>query len=122
MYKKISEVGNGAFGRCFLCKSSDDALVVLKKIGYNDEALSQFSAYLLIHFISDEATILNELEHTSVIRAHQAHRSLASIYIVFEYMEGGNLDTLIKGNRESPFKESLVFSYCEQVLIGIVSI
>lgn len=41
-YDKISKIGDGAFGTCFLCRRfSDDKYVVLKKAPITDSSMSK---------------------------------------------------------------------------------
>ncbi|KAI1718356.1 protein kinase domain-containing protein [Ditylenchus destructor] len=101
-YRKIKQVGTGAFGRCFLCEKPDGSLVVLKKTKYCEKAL-------------DEARLLSELKHTNIVRIYEAQRSENCLYIILEFMEGGNLDVLIKEHKEEPFKDSVILSYSKQL-------
>lgn len=38
-YEKIKAIGDGAFGRCYLCKKEDNSFVVLKKIPFSEDVL-----------------------------------------------------------------------------------
>lgn len=53
-YEKIKAIGDGAFGRCYLCKREDDSFVVLKKIAFSQDALGKLiwmiSIILLLFF------------------------------------------------------------------------
>lgn len=41
-YDKVSKIGDGAFGSCFLCRRlRDDKMVVLKKAPITDSSMSK---------------------------------------------------------------------------------
>uniref|UniRef100_A0A915DF96 non-specific serine/threonine protein kinase n=1 Tax=Ditylenchus dipsaci TaxID=166011 RepID=A0A915DF96_9BILA len=102
-YQKIVEIGNGAFGRCFLCKDSNGTSIVLKKVcDDNNDAVN-------------EARIISRLKHKNIVQCFETYRSARSIYMVLEYMEGGNLDALIKAREERSFSDQTVLSYCLQI-------
>jgi len=49
------------------------------------------------------------------VEARETFLSKQSVYIVLEYLEGGDLDVLIRQHKEKPFKEKTIQSYCIQV-------
>jgi len=102
-FRKIRRVGHGAFGNCVLCDVLGGAQqVVLKKMKIAESAIN-------------EARLLTELRHANIIEASETFRSDRSVYIVLEYMEGGDLDAVIREHRDKPFKDRRIQDYCLQI-------
>ncbi|KAF7639346.1 Protein kinase domain-containing protein [Meloidogyne graminicola] len=102
-FKTISQVGNGAFGKCFLCeRCSDGEQVVLKKIQLCEDA-------------KREACIISQINHENVVRTFESYISQRSVYIVMEYMSGGTLSELINKKEKRPLKDKIVINYTTQL-------
>lgn len=71
--------------------------------------------FLTYKHVLDEARLLSELKHTNIVRIYEAQRSEHCLYIILEFMEGGNMDVLIKARKEEPFEDSVILSYSKQV-------
>jgi len=102
-FRKLQRVGQGAFGNCVLCEVIGSSRhVVLKKVKIGEAAIN-------------EARLLSELRHPNIVEARETFRSDRSVYIVLEYMEGGDLDAFIREHRDKPFKDKHIQSYCLQI-------
>jgi len=96
------KVGSGTFGSCFLCEKEETGeRVVLKKIAIGEDA-------------TKEAQLLNRLRHPNIVDVHEQYRSDRSLYIIMEYMKGGDLDVFLKQSR-TPLRSRTILDYCQQI-------
>ncbi|CAK5050739.1 unnamed protein product [Meloidogyne enterolobii] len=101
-FTTIAQIGNGSFGKCFLCeRCSDGEQVVLKKIMLNEDA--KFEAFLI-----------SQINHENVVKTFESYVSHRSVYIVMEYMSGGTLHELIK-QPGKPLEDRIVLNYTSQI-------
>uniref|UniRef100_A0A1I8B300 non-specific serine/threonine protein kinase n=1 Tax=Meloidogyne hapla TaxID=6305 RepID=A0A1I8B300_MELHA len=102
-FRTISQVGNGSFGKCFLCeRCSDGEKVVLKKVMLNEAAKL-------------EAFLISQINHENVVQTFESYISHRSVYIVMEHMAGGTLHELINKQHGKPLKDKVVLNYTAQI-------
>ena len=118
-YKVINVLGEGSFGKAFLCKKlSDDSLCVIKQILI--EGMSQKEKDEVLN----ESNILSKLDHQNIIKFYDVFESKKPkhmINIVTEYADGGDLSEKIKErkNKNGNFTESEILDYFTQICLAI---
>ena len=118
-YKVIQSLGEGSFGKAFLCqKESDNSFCVIKQIIIQDMNQKEKDDVL------NEANILSKLDHQNIIKFYDLFESKKpkhSINIVTEYADGGDLSEKIKErkNKNNNFSESEILDYFTQICLAI---
>ena len=108
-YKVERLLGEGSFGKAFLCTNqSTNITCVIKQIVI--EGMSQKEQQDVIN----EATILGKLDHPNIIKLFEAFESKVpkhTLNIVTEYADDGDLSEKIKSQNNKPFTESDILDY-----------
>ena len=118
-YKVIQPLGEGSFGKAFLCKrESDDSLCVIKQILIEGMDKKEKDDVL------NESIILAKLDHQNIIKFFEVFESKKPkqmINIVTEYADGGDLSEKIKErkNKNNYFTESEILDYFTQICLAI---
>lgn len=67
----------------------------------------------------DEATLLNQLCHSNIIKLHTSFSDDQQLYMVMEFAEGGTLDMMIKDRKGSRMGQDLVLYYLTQITLAL---
>ena len=113
-YKKISELGQGAYGTAYLVQDKKYKqyyvmkTIPLKKLNEKErkDALK-------------EASILQNLDHPNIIKFQEVFlcKNPNSLNIITEYADGGDLNKKIE--RKIPFKEDLILDWFIQICLAL---
>ena len=118
-YKVLHVLGEGSFGKAFLCqKESDCSLCVIKQILIEGMDKNEKADVL------NESNILAKLDHQNIIKFYDVFESKKPkhmINIVTEYADGGDLSEKIKEkkNNNENFTESEILDYFTQICLAI---
>ena len=116
-YKVIKLLGEGSFGKAFLCsKDSPDSLCVIKQIVIEEMSESDKKD------VFNEANILAKLDHQNIIKFYEVFDSKKpkhTLNIVTEYADGGDLSEKIKSQGKTPFKETEILDYFTQICLAL---
>ena len=118
-YKVVEQLGEGSFGKAFLCqKESDGSLCVIKQILIEGMDKKEKNDVL------NESNILAKLDHQNIIKFYDVFESKKPkhmINIVTEYADGGDLSEKIKErkNKNNNFTESEILDYFTQICLAI---
>ncbi|KAL3997880.1 Serine/threonine-protein kinase nekl-2 [Acanthocheilonema viteae] len=115
-YEKISVVGRGAHGVCWLCQRKDDVFrqkVIIKTVALEGLAEEEQNA------IMGEVTLLKRLHHPHIIGYYESFKTENAFSIVMQYAEGGTMDKMILEQKGIKFVENTVLNYFTQVAIGL---
>ncbi|XP_058469663.1 serine/threonine-protein kinase Nek2 [Solea solea] len=91
-YEVLYTIGSGSYGRCQKIKrKSDGKILVWKELDYG--TMEESEKQMLV----SEVNLLRELKHPNIVRYYDRiiDRTNATLYIVMEYCEGGDLSSLI---------------------------
>lgn len=91
-YEVLYTIGSGSYGRCQkIRRKSDGKILVWKELDYGTMAESEKQ------MLVSEVNLLRELKHPNIVRYYDRiiDRSNATLYIVMEHCEGGDLASLI---------------------------
>uniref|UniRef100_UPI00398E6767 serine/threonine-protein kinase Nek2 isoform X1 n=2 Tax=Pristiophorus japonicus TaxID=55135 RepID=UPI00398E6767 len=91
-YELMESIGSGSYGRCQkIRRKSDGKVLVWKEMDYG--SMSEAEKQMLV----SEVNLLRELKHPNIVRYYDRiiDRTNATLYIVMEFCEGGDLASLI---------------------------
>ncbi|XP_059212344.1 serine/threonine-protein kinase Nek2 [Centropristis striata] len=91
-YEVLFTIGSGSYGKCQkVRRTSDGKILVWKELDYGTMAESEKQ------MLVSEVNLLRELKHPNIVRYYDRiiDRTKATLYIVMEYCEGGDLSSLI---------------------------
>ena len=116
-YKVVKLLGEGSYGKAYLCTSQANGnQCVIKQIvveGMNEKEKDD---------TLNEATILQKLDHPNIIKFYEVFMSPKpqhTLNIVTEYADGGDLSQKIKEQKNKPFAESQVLDYFTQICLAL---
>ena len=110
-------VGQGGFGKVFLVKrrGEEESLENLLAMKVMDKA--QILDNNQETHIKEELSILAEMDHPFIITLEQAFHTSAKLYLVFEFMPGGDLYVTAQGRDDGKYtEEESVFVVAEVTL------
>ena len=118
-YKFLKLLGEGSFGKAYLCKNlQDNSQCVIKQIILDnldeDEIQETFN----------EVKILKRLDHSNIIKFKDVFTGTKpknTLNIVTEYADGGDLNQKIKKQKEkkSPLTEQEIINYLTQICLAL---
>ena len=83
----IKNLGKGSFGEVLLTKKENSSqLFATKKIPISNLTTKKFEEYLY-----NEINIMQKLNHKNIVKFHKVIRTPNNIYIIMDYLNGGNL-------------------------------
>lgn len=107
-------IGEGSFGRAFLCKDLDtDELVVVKQIHLGSQSPDLQEASLR------EASLLKMLDHPNIISFKDSFIDNDFLYIVMEYASGGDLNSKINERKGQHFSEQQILTWFSQLCLAL---
>ena len=116
-YKVIKLLGEGSYGKAFLCENQSTNLTcVIKQIvveGMSDKEKED---------VFNEAEILGKLVHQNIIKLFEVFDSKVpkhTLNIVTEYADGGDLAEKIKSQNNKPFTEQEILDYFTQICLAL---
>lgn len=115
-FKKLRDLGRGAYGICGLYKDERSILnkqVVIKRVSLECKSESEKQK------ISYEANLLRKLIHPNIIRLHDSFIETEQLCIVMEYLEGGTLDRMIQERKGIKMGQDLILYYFTQLTMAI---
>lgn len=96
-YRVVRVLGQGGFATVYLARDTDlDRDVALKV-----PRLEKFDSEEMLNFFVDEARKSAQLEHPGIVRIHDVQREQDLVYIVQQYVNGGDLAERAKTKRLS---------------------
>lgn len=114
-YKIIRLLGEGSFGKCYLCEHlRDHSQVVIKEI--NLQALSDQERKEAL----GEAKVLEALKHTNIITFREVYKTRQNkLCIVMDFADGGDLAGKVKAQRGAPFPENQLLDWFIQIALAL---
>ena len=118
-YKLLKLLGEGSFGKAYLCENlQDNSYCVMKQIILDTLDDKEKKETL------NEVMILKKLDHSNIIKfldAFTRTKPNTTLNIVMEYADGGDLNHKIKKQREkkSPLTENEIINYLTQICLAL---
>ncbi|OMJ88256.1 hypothetical protein SteCoe_9841 [Stentor coeruleus] len=113
--KQIRLLGEGAFGKCFLCENTkDNSLWVVKQIDISKMTPQEKrEAY-------HEAKVMSAFDHPNIIKFKEVFTTTnGKLNIVMNYADGGDVQSKIKGQRGRLFSENEILDMFVQICLAI---
>jgi serine/threonine protein kinase len=114
-YEKIRVIGQGAFGKVFLCrgKVKKQQLIVIKQIPLDELQNIERKA------ARNEVEVLSILKHPNIIAYFDNFVEEKSLMIVMEYAPGGTLFEFIQDRNGVLMEEEHILQFFAQLLVAI---
>ncbi|XP_072031897.1 serine/threonine-protein kinase Nek2-like [Amphiura filiformis] len=117
-YEILYTIGTGSYGTCKkIRRKNDGKVLVWKEMDYS--SMSSTEKQMLV----SEVNLLRELKHKYIVRYYDrvVDKTNATIYIIMEYCEGGDLGSLIaKCRRERKYlEEDFIWKVFRQVTLAL---
>ncbi|OMJ73927.1 hypothetical protein SteCoe_27269 [Stentor coeruleus] len=113
--KQLRLLGEGAFGKCYLCENSkDNSLWVVKQIDMSRMTPQEKrEAY-------HEAKVMSAFDHPNIIKFKEVYTTTnGKLNIVMSYADGGDLQSKIKSQRGRLFNENEILDMFMQICLAI---
>jgi NIMA (never in mitosis gene a)-related kinase len=113
-YDLLKLLGKGAYGRVDLARvKATGEQVAIKKVKLSNMTMpARLKA-------QDEVKLLSSLSHTNIVAYKESFQERNSLYIVMEYVDGGDLEKRISQRGISRFQEHEVLFTFVQVLLPL---
>jgi NIMA (never in mitosis gene a)-related kinase len=113
-YKVVKIVGEGSFGKAYLCqRKKDTKKVIVKKINVARMGAKEVKLTEL------EATLLSRLRHPNIVSFIESFRATGNLHIVMEFADGGDLEAWLKQRRGRLLSEDSVLHMFVQLSLAI---
>lgn len=102
--RQIKLLGQGAFGKCYLCENpNDNSKKVVKQIDIS--SMNEQEKKVAYH----ESKVMSSFDHPNIIRFVDVYTTTnGKLNIVMDYADGGDLQTKIKDQKGRLFSESMI--------------
>lgn len=108
---QVGPLGRGAFGQVSLVKWNND-YCALKQICKQQVVKSQ-----LVGHIKAEKRLMAECDSPFLVRLHAAFQDTTHLYLLMEFVQGGELFTFMRKRRRA-LRESWARFYAATVIVG----
>jgi serine/threonine-protein kinase len=112
-YRVLDELGRGGMGRVFKAEHRTMRRVVALKVLAPELLTTDRAIDLFLH----EVRAYSHLVHPNVVTAYDANEANGRYYLVLEYVDGPNLDQLVR--RQGRLSVGLACDYVRQVALGL---
>ncbi|KAH0800292.1 CAMK family protein kinase [Histomonas meleagridis] len=110
-YKDAEIIGKGSYGKVYKARNiHTNEIVAIKTIKLKHLNRTEKSKAL------KEAQLLSKLHHPNIVSYKESWTKNEKLYIVMEYIEGGDLGKVIKKRHGTLFRESEVLHYFVQLV------
>jgi NIMA (never in mitosis gene a)-related kinase len=113
-YSVVRSLGRGSYGRVDLAtvKATGD-LVAIKKVKLDTLSTAERAK------AADEVRLFSSLVHQNIVGYKDSFRDQKSLYIVMEYVDGGDLEQRIVNREGRPLSETEILSTFVQILLAL---
>ena len=112
-FKPLKILGQGSFGKVILVKNETNDNVYAMKILEKKHLIKKNQ----ISHTKTERIALEKLKHPFIIKLHYAFQDLKNLYLITEFLPGGELFFHLR--KSAGFKEKVVKFYMAQVLLAL---
>ena len=113
-YEIIRELGSGSYGKVYLARTKRSGeQVAVKEIKLSDQSPSESAK------AAKEVNLLKSLKHPHIVRLIDSVQDKNTMYIVMEYVDGGDLAAKIRTQGTRPFKEDEILDVFVQLVMAL---
>jgi serine/threonine-protein kinase len=114
-YRILEQIGRGGMGRVFRAEHRTMKRIVALKVLTAELLNTERAIELFLH----EVRAVSQLVHPNIVTAFDANEVKGRYYLVMEYVDGPNLDQLVR--KQGPLSVGLACDYIRQVANGLQS-
>jgi len=101
-YSLLEQIGQGSFGSVFKGKHlTSNTIFAIKQMSLKQ--LEQVPK--MYEFIMNEIEALQAIKNENIIKFHEVFRTQNNVYLVYEYCNGGTLESYIRKKKFIPENE-----------------
>jgi tRNA A-37 threonylcarbamoyl transferase component Bud32 len=112
MFERVAEIGSGSFGTVYKVIKKDTkwafAMKCLSKMFLNKKKM--------LNYAISEVQIMKELNHPFVLCLYYSFQTSSSLYLVLEYCEKGDLESLLEKGKLSEHEAKF---YIAEIVLGL---
>ncbi|CAF4682464.1 unnamed protein product [Rotaria sp. Silwood1] len=113
-YNKLKLIGSGAFGQAWLVQSkADETKYVMKEIKIAKMGKKECDD------ARKEVKVLSEMKHPYIVSYVESFEDAASLFIVMDYCDGGDLHSRIQAQRGILFNEDQILDWFVQITLAL---
>jgi serine/threonine-protein kinase len=112
-YRVLEQIGRGGMGRVYKAQHRTMHRLVALKVLAADLLATERAIDLFLH----EVRAIAQVVHPNIVTAFDANEVNGRYYLVLEYVDGPNLDQLVR--RQGPLSVGLACDYVRQVANGL---
>jgi serine/threonine protein kinase len=112
-YKVLDQIGRGGMGRVFKAEHRTMGRIVALKVLAPDALQTDRAQELFLH----EVKAISRLVHPNIVTAFDANQLGGRYFLVLEYVDGPNLDQLVR--QQGPLPVGRACDYVRQVALGL---
>merc|ERR1712130_30609 len=112
-FELLKVIGRGAFGKVMLVKKKDDGKIYAMKIMKKRTIMGRGQ----VDHTKAERKILQSLDHPFLMALRYAFQSKEKLYLVLDYIKGGELFFHLKNNRR--FTEDVARLWCGEIALAM---
>ncbi len=113
-YRVLEQIGRGGMGRVYKAQHRTMHRLVALKVLSADLLSTERAIELFLH----EVRAIAQVVHPNIVTAFDANEINGRYYLVLEYVDGLNLDQLVR--KQGPLSVGLACDYVRQVANGLV--
>jgi serine/threonine-protein kinase len=112
-YRILEQIGRGGMGRVYRAEHRTMKRIVALKVLASKLLNTERAIELFLH----EVRAVSQLVHPNIVTAFDANEIKGRYYLVMEYVDGPNLDQLVR--KQGPLSVGLACDYIRQVATGL---
>jgi len=112
-FELLTVIGKGSFGKVMQVKKKDSGQIFAMKVLRKEAIIARKQ----VAHTKAEKTILQKIQHPFIVRLHYAFQTKDKLYMVLDYINGGELFFHLK--KEGRFTEVRVKFYAAQITCAI---
>jgi Protein kinase domain len=112
-WQKLRKIGEGAYGRVYLCLTNVGNLIAIKQV-----PIPAVAKRAELDKLEEEVRMHATFDHMHIVRYLDVRRDEKYMNILLEYVPGGSIANLLY-NIGGGFPESVIQVYTQQILLGL---
>lgn len=112
-FELLNVIGKGSFGKVMQVKKKDDGQIYAMKVLRKEAIIARKQ----VTHTKAEKSILQKIQHPFIVRLHYAFQTKDKLYMILDYVNGGELFFHLK--KEGRFPENRVKFYAAQIVCAM---
>nr|CCA16625.1 mitogenactivated protein kinase kinase kinase putati [Albugo laibachii Nc14] len=118
-WKRGTLIGEGTFGKVYMgLNIATGELFAMKEVEVRASSLNEHSDPIKqLYKLGEEISLMENLDHSHIVRYKGSHRNDNIFYIFMEYVPGGTIASMLK--QFDAFSEPLIRIFVRQIVAGV---